>query len=156
MFLVTSLGCWLEEGVLHVAGRVVGGKVHLGEHVQVVLHFRTVGQDKAHTREDVDNLIRHDGQRVACSQFDGVGSTRQVQSVVVALLNLCLLFQGVDALLCQLLQLVNLHAYGFLLVGSHVAEVVHQCRYLTFLAEVFQSQLLYFFSVLRAQVLYFF
>ena len=56
-----------EERVLHVAGGVVGGEVHLREHVEVVLHLGTVGQHEAHAREDVDNLVRHDGQRVACT-----------------------------------------------------------------------------------------
>ena len=37
-----------KEGVLHVAGRMVCCKVHLGEHMQVVLHLRTVCQHKAH------------------------------------------------------------------------------------------------------------
>ena len=37
-----------EEGVLHVAGGMVGGKVHLGEHMQIVLHLGTVSQHKAH------------------------------------------------------------------------------------------------------------
>ena len=38
-----------EEGVLHVAGGMVGSEVHLGEHVEVVFHLGTVGEDKAHT-----------------------------------------------------------------------------------------------------------
>ena len=37
-----------EECVLHVASRMVGSKVHLGKHVHVVLHLRSVSQDKAH------------------------------------------------------------------------------------------------------------
>ena len=37
-----------EEGVLHVAGRMVGSEVHLGEHVEVVFHLRAVGKDEPH------------------------------------------------------------------------------------------------------------
>ena len=36
-----------EEGVLHVAGRMVGGKVQCAEHVPVIFHFRTVGNREA-------------------------------------------------------------------------------------------------------------
>ena len=54
-----------EESVLHVAGRVVGGKVEHGKHVLVVVHLGTVGEGEAHTREDVDDFVLDDSQRVA-------------------------------------------------------------------------------------------
>ena len=138
-----------EEGVLHVASGMVGGEVHLREHVEVVFHLRTVSEDKAHAREDVDDLVGDNRQRMTRTQLDGVGRARQVDGLVASLLRLALLAKLVDALGGECLQFVDLHADALLLVGSHVAEVVHQGRDLTFLAEIFQSELFYFLGVLR-------
>ena len=135
---------------------MVGGEVHLGEDVEVVLHLGSVGQHEAHAREDVDDFVGHDGQRVARAELDGVGGARQVHLLVARLLGLTLLAQLVDALQCHLLQLVDLHAHGLLLVGSHVTEIVHQGGNLALLAEVLQAELLYFFCVLGTQLLHFF
>ena len=145
-----------EEGVLHVASRMVGSEVHLGEHMEIVFHFRTVSEDKAHTREDIDDLVGDDGERMACTELNGVGRTGQVDGLVTIILCLTLLTQLVDALSGKCLQFVDLHADGLLLVGSHVSEVVHQSRNLTFLAEIFETELFYFLCVFRAQFLYFF
>ena len=116
----------------------------------------TVGQDKAHAREDVDNLVGNDRQRMACTHLNGVGRARQVDGLVASLLCGAVLAQFVDALCGQRLQFVDLHANGLLLVGGHVAEIVHKGCDFTLLAKVFQAQLFYFLSVLRAQCLYFF
>ena len=61
-----------EEGVLHVAGRMVGSEVHLGEDMEIVFHLGTVGQYEAHATEDVDDLVGDDGQRMACAKGNGV------------------------------------------------------------------------------------
>ena len=135
---------------------MIGGKVHLRKHVQVVLNLGTVGKHEAHAREDVDNLVGNDGQRVARAQLNGVGSTRQIELYVARFLGFALLAQLVDALGGQRLQLVNLHANGLLLVGCNSSEIVHQGSDLTLLAEIFQSELFYFVCVLGAQHLYFF
>ena len=54
-----------EEGVLHIAGRVVGGEVEHREHVLVVVNLWTMEKSEAHALEDFDNLVLHDGQRMA-------------------------------------------------------------------------------------------
>ena len=136
-----------EECVLHVAGRMVGSKVHLGEHVQVVFHLRAVGQYEAHAREDVDDLVLHDGQRMAGAQLDGVGRARQVDVVALRLSRLQVLAQAVDAVEGHLFQFVDAYSHRFLLIGGHIAEVLHQGVDLAFLAQVLQSQGLYFLSV---------
>ena len=139
-----------EEGVLHIAGRVIGSKVHLSEHVEIVFHLRAVSKDETHAGENVDNLVGDDGERMACTQLDGVGCAREVDSLVASLLGLALLTQLVDALSSKCLEFIDLHADGLLLVGSHIAEVVHQGCNLTFLAEIFQSELLHFLCVFGA------
>ena len=70
-----------KEGILHVAGGMVGGEVHLGEHMQVVFNLWSVGKDEAHTREDVNNLICHDSKRMACAKGNGIRGTGEVDAV---------------------------------------------------------------------------
>ena len=60
-----------KECVLHVARRVVGGKIHRGKHVPVVLYFRTLSQHKSHSSENVYDLVLYKRQRVACAEFYG-------------------------------------------------------------------------------------
>ena len=128
-----------EEGVLHVAGRMVGCEVHRAEHVPVVLNLRTVGQREAQAGEDVDDFLLDDGQRVARAQADGVGRTRQVQFVARLVVGGELFAQGVDLFLGGGLQLVQLHADFALGFGRHGAEVRHEVVYQTFLAQVFDA-----------------
>ena len=54
-----------KERVLHVSCRMVICKVHGTIDVPVILHFGTLGEREAQTREDIDNLVLHDGERVA-------------------------------------------------------------------------------------------
>ena len=73
-------------------------------------------------------------------------------SGITSFLGLLLLAGGllaklVDALQSGLLQLVYLHTDCLLLVGSHIAEVVHQGRYLTLLTQVFHTQGLNLFCI---------
>ena len=145
-----------EERVLHVAGRMVGGKVHLREDMQVVFHLGPVGQDEAHAREDVDDFVGDDGERMARAQLHGVRRAGQVDVLVGRILSGAVLAQLVDALGSQRLQFVDFHAHRLFLVGSHVTEVVHEGRDFTFLAEVFQTELFHFVGILSAQRLYFF
>ena len=145
-----------EEGVLHVAGGMVGGKVHLGEHVVVVFHLGAVGKDKAHARENVDNLIGDDGERMAGTQLDGVGGACQVQTVVLGVGGLKLLLQGGQPFGGGLFQFVDLHAHLFFLLGGHISEISHQGTDDTLFAEILQSQSLQFGGVGGVHVSYFF
>ena len=140
-----------EEGVLHIACGVIGSKVHTGEHMQVVLYLGTVGQHESHATEDIDNLVGHNGQGVACTQLDGVGRACQVDGLVARLLCGACLAQGVDTVCDALFQFVDFHAHLFLLFCGHVAEVLHQLVQFTILTQVLQSELLYFLSILCLQ-----
>ncbi len=70
-----------EEGVLHIAGWVIGRKVEHGEHVLVVINLRTLIEGEAHTSEDVDDLILYNGERMACTQCYRIGRTGQVDVI---------------------------------------------------------------------------
>ena len=87
---------------------------------------------------------------MACAQLDGIGRTCQVYTFNVGVLGLTLSLQLIDAIQCQLLQLVNLHADRLLLVSGYLAEIIHQGSNLTLLAQIFQSELFNFLSVLCA------
>ena len=134
---------------------MVGGEVQLGIHVQVVLHLGAVGNVEAHAREDVDDFVLDDGQGVACAQRGGVGGACQVQVVATRVLAFELLLQGVDFLLCLVLELVQLHAHFLFLVGGHASEVGHQFVDGTLLAEVFDAECLQFFGVGGRQCFHF-
>ena len=115
-----------KEGVLHVAGRMVGGKVHLREDMQVVFHFRTVGKGETHALENVDNLIGHNGYGMTGAKTNGVGRAGEVDVVVTLVGRGNLLAERIDMVGGSLLQFVNLHAHFTLLLGSNGAEVGHQ------------------------------
>ena len=53
--------CLDKKGVLHVARGMVGCEVQLRKHVQVVVDFWSFGEREAHSLEDVDDLVAHDG-----------------------------------------------------------------------------------------------
>ena len=144
-----------KEGVLHVACGMVGSEVHLGEHVEVVFHFWTVSQYESHAREDVDDFVGDNGQRMACAELDRVGGTCEVNQFVARFLCLALFAQLVDALCSERLELVDFHAHLFFLVCRHVTEIIHQGSNFALFAKVLQSELFDFFSILGAQRLYF-
>ncbi len=128
-----------KEGVLHVTGRMIGSEVHLSEHMQVIFHLRTVGKDESHTRENIDNLVSDNGQWMTGTQLNRVGSACQIDSITFTFLCLAFLAELIDTFCGKCFQLVDFHTNGLLLVGSHITEISHQCRNLTFFAEIFQS-----------------
>ena len=128
-----------EEGVLHVAGGVVGSEVQRTEYVPVVLNLGTISNGKAQTREDVNNLLAHHRDGVTCSQFSREGRTGDVNLVLFLGLLLGSLAQGIDLLGSKVLQLVELLAQLTLLLGSHLTELVEQSRNFTLLAQILDT-----------------
>ena len=64
-----SSGCE-EEGVVHLARRVAGREVELGEVVVVALDVRPFGDREAHVGEDGDDLVRHLADRMDAAGLD--------------------------------------------------------------------------------------
>ena len=54
-----------KESILHVACRMVGSEVEHRKDMLVIINLRTLVQGEAHTRKNIDNLVFHNGQRVA-------------------------------------------------------------------------------------------
>ena len=67
-----------EEGVLHLAGRVVGREVQGLEHVVVVFDFRTFGHIIAELAEDIHDLLADNGNGVAGTQGEGISGHGEV------------------------------------------------------------------------------
>ena len=136
-----------EECVLHVAGWMVGGEIHLREHMQVVFCLWSISKHKSHTRENVDDLVLDDGQRMACSELYRIGSPCQVESLVAVFACFDGITQGIESFECCLLELIDFHSHLFLLVGRYIPKICHYGIDLTFLAEIFQAQCLYLLSI---------
>ena len=129
-----------EEGVLHIAGRMVVGEVHGTVDVPVVLHLGSLGEGESQTGEDVDNLVLDNGQRMARAQGDGVRSASQVDVVRHGLLCGSGSLEFVDALCGASLEFIDAHAEFFLQFGRHGTEVIHEAADFTFLAKILNAQ----------------
>ena len=106
----------------------------------VILHFRTVGHGEAKTREDVDNFVLHDGERVARAQSDGVRRAGKVNVGMVGFLASQRLAKRVDLVLQGCLQFVDFHAHLTLLLGGNFTELSHEVVNETFLAQIFDAK----------------
>ena len=78
---VVRIGLLYKEGILHVAGWMVGSEVKHGKHVLVIIYLWTLIEGESHAAEDVDDLILHHGQWVACTQSHWVSCTGQVDII---------------------------------------------------------------------------
>ena len=93
---------------------------------------------------------------MASSKVYRVCRACKVDIVALSLGCFKLFLEFVDALLRLLLEFIDSDTHSLFLVGSYIAEVCHQGIYFTFLTEVFQSELLYFLSVLSGECLHLF
>ncbi len=143
-----------EEGVLHVACRVLRREVQHAVHVLVVLHLGPLRYREADTGEYLLYLFAHQRQRMTRAQRYRIRRTRQVQTLRLGLLRLKLLFQFVHPTLCLLTQLVQQLTQLTFLLRSYVAKLIEQRRYLTFLTQVFDAQRFQFLGTVGLQLLH--
>ena len=132
-----------EEGVLHVARRVLGREVQRREDVPVVLDLGTVGHGVAQAREDLDDLVLDERDGVARAKVLGRAGTGHVPDGLVTLGGgVAQLFaQRVDALGRLLLEAVELLSQLALELGSHRLELLHQGVQFALLAENLDAEL---------------
>ena len=76
---------------------------------------------------------------MACAEFDRIRCTRQVDVIVSGLYIVETFFQFIDFILSSFFQLVEEFTHFTLLVSRNVAEIIHQRRNFSFLAEVFDA-----------------
>lgn len=91
--------CFDEESILHIACGVIFSKIQCGEHVPVILNFRTLGNTETQTCKYIDDFVFYDGERVACTQFYRISGTSEVNIVTTRILAFELFFQGVNLFL---------------------------------------------------------
>ena len=129
-----------EECILHVACRMVFGKVERREHMPVVFHLRTLGNSEAETSENVDYLLAYKRDGVASAERHIGSRTGEVDTSIgiVLLLKCCLEF--IYLVGGEIFQFVKFHTYLPLLVGGNSAEFVKQSRNFALLAQVFDTQ----------------
>ena len=135
--------CLDEEGVLHIASRMVVGEVHGAIDVPVVLHLGTFGEGEAEAREDIDDLVLDDGQGMARAKRDGVSGTREVEVVGNSLLSASCGLELVDALGGVVLEFVDVAPHLFLHVVGDGTELIHQRADFTFLTQILDAQCLH-------------
>ena len=123
-----------EERILHVACRVVFGEVHGRKHVPIVFHLRSVGHRETEAREDVDDFVFNDRERVARAELNGVRRAREVEVVVGVLFRGERLAQGVEFVLERGFEGIDFLSRLALLLRRHVAEVGHEVVEQAFLA----------------------
>ena len=80
---IAQLTFFYEEGVLHIAGGMVSGKVHLGEDMEVVLHLRTIGKGEAHALKYLYYLVLDNRERMASAELNGVRSTGKIRINII-------------------------------------------------------------------------
>ena len=144
-----------EESILHIAGWMISGKVEHGENMLVIVNLWTMIEGKAHARENVDNLILDNCQWMTGTESYRVGGTCQVNIIAGCISLFHLLLESVDAFCNSLLQLIDLYTNCFLLVGWHCAEVGHKGINRALLAQILESELLYFFCILSRKSAHF-
>ena len=114
-----------KESILHIACRMVFGKVQCREHVPVIFNFRTFGNTESQTGKDINDFVLYNGERVACTEFHRISRTRQIQSVTIVVLTFKHFFQRVDFVLRFCFQFIQSHADFFFLFGSYITEICH-------------------------------
>ena len=117
-----------EEGVLHVARRVVRREIERTEVVVVVLHLRPLAHGIADAGEDVDDALAHQGDGVQAAYWFREGRARRVGGCLFLRPGMVLHGSGqfLEAVLRQLLQAVHALAEGAFLLGRHLFEVLEQ------------------------------
>ena len=141
-----------EEGVLHVAGGMVGRKVERGEHVQVVFYLGAIGQGESLACENVDDVLAHSGDGVASANLLRRRGSCDVDFACRCLFLLKAFFERVDFIGSKCLELVKALAKFSLLVVGHVTELAEQGCDLALLAQVLDAQRLEGLAVVGLQI----
>ena len=115
-----------EECVLHVARGMVFSKVERREHVPVILDFRALGYGEAETREYGDDFVLDKRQRMTRTQRHRYGRAAQVEIVIDSVSVFESLAQSGQTVGGHGLELVELLSELALLLGGHIAEILHE------------------------------
>lgn len=128
-----------EEGILHITGGVIFGKIQRRENMPVVLYFGTLGNRETQPAEDVAYLVLYQRERMSRAQRNRVGCASEVDILLVGVSLFEFAFQLVKFFDSTLFQFIQLLAHLSLLVGSYGSEIVEKLRNFSFFTEVFYT-----------------
>ncbi len=123
---VAEFALFHEESVLHIACRVVSGKIHLGEDMEVVFYLWSVGKGEAHALEYLYYLILDDRERMASAKLNRVGGTGKVECLLSVLLSGELVTQTVDFVESECLDLIDKWTKDAFVLWCYIAKVCHE------------------------------
>ena len=105
---------------------MVFSKVERREHVPVILDFRALGYGEAETREYGDDFVLDKRQRMTRTQRHRYGRAAQVEIVIDSVSVFESLAQSGQTVGGHGLELVELLSELALLLGGHIAEILHE------------------------------
>lgn len=119
---------------------MVFGKVERREHVPVVFDFRTFGYGEAETREYGDDFVLDKRQRMTRTQRHRYGRAAQVEIVIDSVSVFESLAQSGQTVGGHGLELVELLSELALLLGGHIAEILHESCDGPLFAQIFDAE----------------
>ena len=130
-----------KEGVLHVAGGMVHGKVQGRKHMVVVLDFGPFHDSETQMRKNLVDVAADNRQRVTRATHLA-GRHAHVEASIVSALAFKLLQLFFNLVLNDVLQFVQSHAHLLSELGRHGLEVGKKSRNHTFLAQIGNAEIL--------------
>ena len=105
----------------------------------VVLHFRTLGDGEAKTREYVDNLFSYERNGVTSAYLLRCRRASEVDIDIIHSIGVKRFSDGVNLVGGKSFQLVKLLTDFALLFVRHIAKIVEERCYFAFFAKIFYS-----------------
>ena len=109
-----------EKCVLHIACRMIFGKVQCREYMPVVFDFRTFGDAESQTCEDINDFVLYNCNRMTCTEFNRISRAGQVKTVATIILALELFLQRIDFVLRFSFQFIQSHFHVHILIDLKV------------------------------------
>ena len=145
-----------EEGVLHIAGRVLLRKVQSGEHMPVVLNIGTRDSGESDVLKNTAYLVHHDGDGVHGAHGDVGGRTRHIRDAAHgANRSFHLGSLLLKTLLGHVFQLVQHLTETFALFRRNILDFSKHGLKLALLAQEEKTELLQRFRIFNNVILYF-
>lgn len=137
-----------EESILHIACGVVGREVEGREEVPVIFDFDRFGDGEADAGENLDNLIHHDGEDVAATDFGEIDGHGQVVDILKlrTLFNKRLKF--LEFVLSGDFELVDQLSHHLFLIVRESLELIEEVADDPLFAQVLDTELFNFGSLI--------
>ena len=138
-----------KERILHIACRMLWGKIQKRIYVLIILHFWSFRHCKTYTRKNINYLLTHQRQWMTCTQLYWIRSTCQIHIIcrfTSSATCLHYLTQLIDSRLCSLTQTIQRLTNQCFLLFWHRTKLIKQLCNDTFLRKIFNTQTFHFFK----------